>query len=50
MMLVQAARIITMRPHSWPNFSFGIWLPGAVAGVLANEVAIVLANRLSRIP
>lgn len=30
-MLVQAARIIMMRPHLWLNISFGNYLIGAVA-------------------
>lgn len=49
MLLVQAARIIMMRPHLWPNFSFGNWLDGAVARMPDNRAAIALANKLARI-
>jgi transposase len=49
MLLVQAARIIMMRPHLWPNFSFGSWLAGAVARMPGNKAAIALANKLARI-
>ncbi|MFN3312478.1 MAG: IS110 family transposase [Hyphomonas sp.] len=49
MLLVQAARIIMMRPHLWPNFSFGNWLAGAAARMPGNKAAIALANKLARI-
>ncbi|GHG35233.1 IS110 family transposase [Paracoccus aerius] len=49
MLLVQAARIIMMRPHLWPNFSFGNWLAGAVTRMPGNKAAIALANKLARI-
>ncbi len=49
MLLVQAARIIMMRPHLWPNFSFGNWLAGVVARMPGNKAAIALANKLARI-
>lgn len=48
MLLVQAARIIMMRPHLWPNFSFGNWLAAAVARMPGNKAAIALANKLAR--
>lgn len=49
MLLVQAARIIMMRPHLWPNFSFGNWLAAAVTRMPGNKAAIALANKLARI-
>ena len=49
MLLVQAARIIMMRPQLWPNFSFGNWLTGVVARMPGNKAAIALANKLARI-
>lgn len=49
MLLVQAARIIMMRPHLWPNYSFGSWLAGAVTRMPGNKAAIALANKLARI-
>lgn len=49
MLLVQAARVIMMRPHLWPNFSFGNWLAGAVTRMPGNKAAIALANKLARI-
>jgi transposase len=48
MLLVQAARIIMMRPHLWPNFSFGNWLAAAVTRMPGNKAAIALANKLAR--
>jgi len=48
MLLVQAARIIMMRPHLWPNFSFGSWLAAAVTRMPGNKAAIALANKLAR--
>ena len=49
MLLVQATRIIMMRPHLWPNYSFGSWLAGAVIRMPGNKAAIALANKLARI-
>ena len=49
MLLAQAARIIMMRPHLWPNFSFGSWLAAAVTRMPGNKAAIALANKLARI-
>lgn len=49
MLLVQAARIIMMRPHLWPNYSFGSWLAGVVTRMPGNKAAIALANKLARI-
>ncbi|MDS9470211.1 IS110 family transposase [Paracoccus sp. MBLB3053] len=49
MLLVQAARVIMMRPHLWPNYSFGNWLAGVVTRMPGNKAAIALANKLARI-
>lgn len=49
MLLVEAARIIMMRPHLWPNYSFGSWLAGAVTRMPGNKAAIALASKLARI-
>lgn len=49
MLLVQAARIIMMRPHLWQNYSFGSWLAAAVTRMPGNKAAIALANKLARI-
>lgn len=49
MLLVEAARIIMMRPHLWPNYSFGSWLAGAVTRMPGNKAAIALARKLARI-
>lgn len=48
-LLVQAARIIMMRPHLWPNDSFDSWLAGVVTRVPGNKAAIALADKLARI-
>jgi transposase len=47
-MFVQAAKVILMRPHRWPDFSFGAWLTRASERMYRNKLAIVLANKLAR--
>lgn len=49
MLLVQAAKVILMRPHNWPKFSFGEWLTNAAERMNRNKLAIALANKLARI-
>jgi len=49
MLLVQAAKVILMRPHNWPKFSFGEWLTNATERMNRNKLAIALANKLARI-
>ena len=48
MLFVQAAKVIMMRPHRWPNFSFGAWLTAAAARMPRNKAAVALANKLAR--
>ncbi|WOI33356.1 IS110 family transposase [Tritonibacter scottomollicae] len=48
MLFVQAAKIIMMRPHRWPDFSFGAWLARACERMHRNKAAVVLANKLAR--
>lgn len=48
MLLVQAAKIIMMRPHRWPEFSFGAWLTRGAERMHRNKLAIALANKLTR--
>ena len=48
MLFVQAAKIIMMRPHRWPDFSFGEWLTRAYERMHRNKVAVALANKLAR--
>ncbi len=48
MLFVQAAKIIMMRPHRWPDFSFGDWLARASECMLRNKAAIAPANKLAR--
>ena len=48
MLFVQAAKIIMMRPHRWPDFSFGDWLAGACERMHRNKAAVALANKLAR--
>ena len=45
MLFVQAAKIIMMRPHRWPDFSFGDWLKRACERMHRNKAAVALANR-----
>lgn len=49
MLLVQAAKVILMRPHNWPKFSFGEWLTKAAERMHKNKLAVALANKLARI-
>lgn len=48
MLFVQAAKIIMMRPHRWPDFSFGEWLTRASERMHRNKAAVALANKLAR--
>jgi transposase len=48
MLFVQAAKVILMRPHRWPGFSFGAWLTRASERMHRNKLAIALANKLAR--
>ena len=48
MLFVQAANVILMRPHRWPDFSFGEWLIRAEPRMHRNKLAIALANKLAR--
>ena len=49
MLLVQAARVLLMRPHTWSRFSFGAWLKTASERLHRHKLAIALANKLARI-
>jgi transposase len=49
MLFVQAAKVILMRPHNWPRFSFGEWLGQAAQRMHRNKLAVALANKLARI-
>jgi len=46
---IQAARVLLMRPHNWPRFSFGAWLKTASERLHRNKLALALANKLARI-
>ena len=48
-LLIQAAKIILMRPHNWPRLSFGAWLIEADQRMHRNKLAVALANKLARI-
>ena len=48
MLFVQAAKVILMRPHRWPDFSFGDWLARATERMHRNKLAVALANKLAR--
>lgn len=48
-LLIQAAKIILMRPHNWPKMSFGTWLIEADQRMHRNKLAVALANKLARI-
>src|ERR1700747_10386 len=48
-LLIQAAKVLLMRPHNWARFSFGAWLQTARARLHRNKLAVALANKLVRI-
>jgi transposase len=48
-LLIQAAKIILMRPKKWPGLSFGAWLAEADQRMHRNKLAVALANKLARI-
>jgi transposase len=48
-LLIQAAKIILMRPKNWPGLSFGVWLAEADQRMHRNKLAVALANKLARI-
>lgn len=48
-LFIQAAKIIFMRPHNWPKFSFGKWIEAADQRLHRNKLAVALANKLARI-
>jgi transposase len=48
-LFMQAARVILLRPASWPKHGFGIWLARAAQRLHPNVLAAALANKLARI-
>jgi transposase len=48
-LLIQAAKVLLMRPHNWSQFSFGAWLKTASERLHRNKLAVALANKLARI-
>lgn len=48
-LLIQAAKIILMRPKTWSRLSFGAWLAAADQRMHRNKLAVALANKLARI-
>ncbi len=48
-LFIQAAKVILMRPHNWPKFSFGNWLAEADQRLHRNKLAVALGNKLARI-
>ena len=48
-LLIQAAKVLLMRPHNWPRYSFGAWLKTASERLHRNKLAVALANKLARI-
>src|SRR5438552_13673903 len=48
-LLIQAAKVLLMRPHNWPRYSFGAWLKTASERLHRNKLAVALANKLGRI-
>ena len=49
MLFMQAARVILLRPASWPKHGFGVWLARAAQRLHPNVLASALANKLARI-
>jgi transposase len=48
-LLIQAAKVLLMRPHNWARYSFGTWLKTASERLHRNKLAVALANKLARI-
>ena len=48
-LLIQAAKVLLMRPHNWARYSFGAWLKTASERLYRNKLAVALANKLARI-
>ena len=48
-LLIQAAKVLLMRPHNWARYSFGAWLKIASERLHRNKLAVALANKLARI-
>ena len=48
-LLIQAAKVLLMRPHNWARYSFGPWLNAASVRLHRNKLAVALANKLARI-
>ena len=48
-LLMQAARVILLRPANWAKHSFGPWLTAAANRLHHNVLATALANKLARI-
>ena len=48
-LLIQAAKVLLMRPHNWSRYSFGTWLTAASERLHKNKLAVALANKLARI-
>ena len=48
-LLIQAAKVLLMRPHNRARYSFGRWLNSASERLHRNKLAVALANKLARI-
>ena len=48
-LLIQAAKVLLMRPHNWSRYSFGAWLKTASQRLHQNKLAVALASKLARI-
>ena len=48
-LFMQAARVILLRPVSWPKHGFGVWLARAAQRLHPNILTAALANKLARI-
>jgi transposase len=48
-LFMQAARVILLRPASWPKHGFGVWLARAAQRLHPNVLAAALVNKLARI-
>jgi transposase len=46
-LLIQAAKVLLMRPYNWGRYSFGAWLTTASERLHRNKLAVALANKLA---
>jgi transposase len=44
-LLIQAAKVLLMRPHNWARYSFGPWLNSASERLHRNKLAVCIGQQ-----